>query len=80
MSSLDSEEVEEGVVVMVETVIHVAVMAGVGMAVMVAEAVVAVVAVVAMGMVDVARGEAYQIVLPKTFCSKNSKSNGSSCF
>lgn len=77
MSSLDSEEVEEGVVVMVETVIHVAVMAGVGMAVMVAEAVVA---VVAMGMVDVARGEAYQIVLPKTFCSKNSKSNGSSCF
>lgn len=66
MSSRDSGEAEEGVVVMVETVIHGAVMVGVVMAVMVGEVVVA----EAMGMVDVAKGEAYQIVLPKKLLYK----------
>lgn len=51
---------------MVETVIHGAVMVGVVMAVMVGEVVVA----EATGMVDVARGEAYQIVLPKKLLYK----------
>jgi len=65
VNSRDSEEVEEGVVVMDETTVtHVVVMEGVVMAVMVAVAA----AAVATGMVDVARGEAYQIVLPKLFC------------
>ena len=68
VSSQDSEEVEEGVVVTVETVIHVVVMVGVVMAAIMG--VVVVVVEAAMDTVVVAKGEVYQIVRRKSGAKK----------